>query len=108
VQGGSPGEGSGYDASGSIHLVTNTIAGSGYLNAGTAGYNQNAGVVRIEAFNSSSNFSVTGKETSDTPLTAFILPKQPQASIKVVSVNSTASRRIQLADRCAPALQTGG
>ncbi len=90
VQGGSSGEGYGYGASGSIHLVTNTIAGSGFLNAGAAEYSQSAGVVRIEAFNSSSSFNVTGNETSDTPLTALILPKQPQASIKVVSVNSTA------------------
>jgi hypothetical protein len=76
----------GAGSGGAIHLVANTLAGSGTLNAGSQG---NYGVVRLEAYSSTASFNVTGTSSTASPGT-LILPTQAQPSISVVSVNSVA------------------
>jgi hypothetical protein len=75
---------------GAIHLVANTLAGSGTLNVASY-YNTSAnnGVVRLEAYSSTASFTVYGTSSAASPGT-LILPTQAQPSVSVVSVNSVA------------------
>jgi hypothetical protein len=77
----------GSGSGGAIHLVANTLAGSGTLNTGGGGSFTNNGVVRLEAYSTTANFSITGTSSSASPGT-LILPTQAQPSISVVSVAS--------------------
>jgi len=83
----------GAGSGGGIRLVTNTIAGTGSIYAA---------VIRLEAFNSSSQFSISGSETSDTPTGPLVLPTVAQPSITITSINSVAAPATPMASVSSP------